>query len=236
MAQAYHMRVQPNYFLERELWSRGVTAVAGVDEVGVGALAGPVVAAAVILAPNGRIEGLADSKLLSSKRRETLFALISEHAVAIAIGQVGVEEVDLLNVYWAAMEARRRAVQALSTAPAHVLVDGKSCIAGCHLAQTPVVDGDARSASIAAASIVAKVTRDSLMTGYGRRYPEYGFERHKGYATAAHVTVLNQLGPLSLHRRSYRPVWSITGLKRQLELWQQSGRVPERPSMLPLFR
>src|SRR6266478_3408114 len=107
--------------------------------------------------------------------------MISERAVAIAIGQVGVEEVDRLNVYWAAMEARRRAVEVLPTIPAHVLVDGKRRIAGCRLAQTPVIHGDARSASIAAASVVAKVTRDSLMTEYGRRYPKYGFERHKGY-------------------------------------------------------
>jgi ribonuclease HII len=140
-----------------------MTAVAGVDEVGGGALAGPVVAAAVILAPDAMVDGLADSKLLTQKRREALFAVISERAFAIGIGQVEVEEVDQLNVYWAAMEARRRAVEALLTPPAHILVDGKRQISGCRISQTAVVGGDALSASIAAASIVAKVTRDSLM-------------------------------------------------------------------------
>jgi ribonuclease HII len=196
------MRVRPSYFLERELWSKGVTAVAGVDEVGVGALAGPVVAAAVILSPHVTVEGLSDSKLLSPKRREALFANISERAVAVAIGQVAVEEVDRLNVYWAAMEARRRAVDALPTSPAHVLVDGHRGISGCRFAQTPVVGGDALSASIAAASIIAKVTRDALTGGYARPYPTYGFERHKGYGTLAHLDVLRRLGatPLTVAR------------------------------------
>jgi ribonuclease HII len=221
-AQAHYMRVWPNYSLERELYGRGVAIVAGVDEVGVGALAGPVVAAAVILAPDVPVDGLADSKLLTPKRRQTVFTLIMELATAIAIGRVEVVEVDRLNVYWAAMEARRRAVEALPIIPAHVLVDGQRRIAGCRLPQTPVVGGDSYSASIAASSIVAKVTRDSLMMEYGRLYPEYGFERHKGYATVAHIAALGRLGPLALHRRSYAPVWSATGLKQQFEFWEQS--------------
>jgi len=145
------MRIRANFAFERELWGRGVAAIAGVDEVGVGAFAGPVVAAAVILAPHTIIDGLADSKLLSPKRREKLFAVISASAVAVAIGIGGteVEEVDRLNIYWAAMEARRRAVEALPTTPAHILVDGKRRIAGCRVSQTAVVDGDALSASIA---------------------------------------------------------------------------------------
>jgi ribonuclease HII len=187
------MRVQPDFALERPLWSAGVMAVADVDEVGVGALAGPVVAAAVILAPDAKIDGLADSKLVTPKRREALFVAIGECAVAIGMGQAEVEEVDRINVYWAAMEARRRAVEALTTIPAHVLVDGKRRITGCRVTQTPVVGGDARSASIAAASIVAKVTRDSLMGEYARLHPEYGFERHKGYATAAHFAALRSV-------------------------------------------
>jgi len=189
----------------------------------VGALAGPVVAAAVILAPDTIIEGLADSKLLTPKRREALFTTIRELAVTFAIGRAEVEEVDRLNVYWAAMEARRRAVEALRIIPAHILVDGKRRIRGCRLAQTPVVDGDALSASIAAASIVAKVTRDALMTEYGGRYPEYGFERHKGYATAFHIAALGRLGASVLHRRSYAPVWGLLGSNQQLELWGQFG-------------
>jgi ribonuclease HII len=181
------MRVRPNFAFERELWGRGVTAIAGVDEVGVGAFAGPVVAAAVILAPHTMIDGLADSKLLSSKLREKLFASISAGAVAIGIGRIDVEEVDRVNVYWAAMEARRRAVEALPKAPAHIRVDGKCWIVGCHVSQTAVVDGDALSASIAAASIVAKVTRDAIMQEYAQFYPAYGFERHKGYGTRPYL-------------------------------------------------
>jgi ribonuclease HII len=200
------MRVRPNYFLEQQFWSRGVAAVAGVDEAGVGALAGPVVAAAVILAPGVTIDGLADSKLLVPKRREMLFAVIRECAVAIATGQVEVEEVDRLNVYWAAMEARRRAVAALPIVPGHVLVDGKRRITGCRLAQTPVIDGDSLSASIAAASIVAKVTRDWLMREYAQLYPGYGFELHKGYGTRVHLDALGRFGPSPLHRRSFGPV------------------------------
>ena len=116
------------------------------------------------------------------------------------------EEVDQLNVYWAAMEARRRAVALLPTIPAHVLIDGKRRIRGCRLAQTPVVDGDALSASIAAASIVAKVTRDALMREYARLYPSHGFERHKGYGTTAHLEALRRFGATPLHRRSFGPV------------------------------
>ena len=183
-----------------------------------GALAGPVIAAAVILAPGTIIKGLADSKLLTAKRREALFAVISECAVAIGVGRSEVEEVDRINVYWAAMKARRRAVEALGVIPDHVLVDGKRRIAGCRLSQTPVVGGDALVSSIAAASIAAKVTRDSLLKEYAQSHPGYGFERHKGYATAAHLDALAQFGPLPLHRCSFEPVW-IAGGARQLALW-----------------
>jgi ribonuclease HII len=223
------MRARPDCHFEQELWRRSLALVAGVDEVGVGALAGPVIAAAVILAPDTIIDGVADSKLLSPKRRQALCAAIREAAIAVGIGQADVEEVDRINVYWAAMEARRRAVEDLAVVPAHVLVDGKRPIAGCRLGQTPVVDGDARSASIAAASIVAKVTRDGLMTEYARACPGYGFERHKGYATAAHLAALTRLGPLSLHRRSCAPVWRAGRLERQLKFWsdlRQKGQQP----------
>jgi ribonuclease HII len=213
------MRVRPDFALERELWGRGVTAVAGVDEVGVGALAGPVIAAAVILAPGTIIKGLADSKLLTAKRRQALFAVIRECAIAIGVGRSEVEEVDRINVYWAAMEARRRAVEALLVTPGHVLVDGKRRIAGCRLSQTPVVGGDALSSSIAAASIVAKVTRDSLMVEYAQLHPVYGFERHKGYGTAGHIQALGRLGPLPLHRSSFTPVWIAGGAQLQLAPW-----------------
>jgi ribonuclease HII len=161
---------------------------------------------------------LADSKALSPKRREELFALINESALAIGVGRTEVEEVDRLNVYWAAMEARRRAVEALDITPSHILVDGKRRIAGCHLSQTPVIGGDALSASIAAASIVAKVLRDSLMTQYAQLHPAYGFESHKGYATADHIDALGRLDPLPLHRCSFAPVWMLTCAQLQLQL------------------
>ncbi len=213
------MRVRADFALERELWGRGVTAIAGVDEVGVGALAGPVIAAAVILAPGMIIKGLADSKLLTAKRREALFAVISECAVAIGLGRSEVEEIDRINVYWAAMEARRRAVEVLQVTSGHVLVDGRRRIAGCRLSQTPVIGGDALCGSIAAASIVAKVTRDSLLREYAQRHPGYGFERHKGYGTAGHLDALGRLGPLPLHRLSFAPVWIAGGAQQQLALW-----------------
>jgi ribonuclease HII len=213
------MRIRPNFAFEQELWGRGVTSVAGVDEVGVGAFAGPVVAAAVILAPRTMIDGLADCKLLSPKRREKLFTAISAAAVEIGIGRTDVEEVDRLNVCWAAMEARRRAVEALPTTPAHILVDGKRRIAGCLVPQTAVVDGDALSASIAAASIVAKVTRDAIMQEYAQFHPGYGFERHKGYGTADHISALTRCGPLPFHRRSFAPVWRAGKVQPQLTLW-----------------
>jgi ribonuclease HII len=171
------------------------------------------------------IDGLADSKLLSSKRREKLFASISAGAVEIGVGRTDVEEVDRLNVYWAAMEARRRAVEALPKAPAHILVDGKRWIAGCHVPQTAVVDGDALSASISAASIVAKVTRDAIMQEYAHVYPEYGFERHKGYGTAEHISVLTRLGPLPFHRWSFAPVWRAGRVQPQLTLWAITDKV-----------
>ena len=193
-----------------------VEAVAGVDEVGVGAWAGPVVDAAVVFASGTVIEGLADSKLLTAKRREALFTVIAERATAIGVGRAEVVEVDQLNVYWAAMVARRRAVEALAVRPGHILVDGKHQIAGCRLSQTPVVEGDARSATIAAASIVAKVTRDAIMREYGANYPVYGFERHKGYGTAEHLAMLARFGPTPLHRCSFAPVALIE--RRQLGL------------------
>ena len=177
--------------------------VAGVDEVGVGALAGPVVAAAVIIAPGLSIKGLADSKLLTAKRRVAFYMVIRECAISIEIGRTEVEEVHRMNVYWAAMEARRRAVEALPVLPRHVLVDGRRRIAGCGVLQTAVIDGDSVCASIAAASIMAKVTRDSLMREYGWAHPEYGFERHKGYGTPADLELLRRLGPTALDRRSF---------------------------------
>ena len=226
------MQSRPGRLFEQDLWQEGVALVAGVDEVGVGAWAGPVIAAAVILPGDASLSGLNDSKLLSAKRRAILFDAIRESAVAIGVGRVEVAEIDLLNVYWAAMLARQRAVEALVPAPAHVLVDGKRRIMGLKLPQTPIVEGDRLHPSISAASIIAKVTRDRLMEELGAVYPGYGFERHKGYGTLVHLTALAQLGPLPVHRHSYLPV--ITAEHRQPDFFAMARQRTPANSIPPL--
>jgi ribonuclease HII len=211
------MRSRPAPLFEQPLRQADTLPVAGVDEVGVGAWAGPVIAAAVVLPHELSPAGLNDSKLLSAKQRAVLFDAIWKCAIAIGVGRVEAAEIDRLNVYWAAMLARRRAVEALALTPVHVLVDGKRRITGVKLPQTPIVEGDRLHPAISAASIIAKVTRDRLMEELGALYPGYGFERHKGYGTPAHLTALTQLGPLPVHRYSYRPV--ITAEHRQREFF-----------------
>ena len=191
--------------LERALWARGVTRVAGVDEVGVGPLAGPLVAAAVILPPECAVRGIDDSKKVPPARREALRVEIEACAIAVGIGIVEVGDVDRLNTYWASIEAMRRAVAALPVAPQQVLIDARH-IPGLAVPQAALVKGDARSYSIAAASIVAKVRRDAMMTALEERYPGYGFARHMGYGTAEHLAALARLGPCPAHRRSFQPV------------------------------
>jgi ribonuclease HII len=211
------MRSRPEPLFKQQLWQANTLPVAGVDEVGVGAWAGPVIAAAVVLPRELSLAGLNDSKLLSAKRRAALFDAIRQCALAIGVGRVEVAEIDRLNVYWAAMLARQRAVEALTLTPVHVLVDGKRRIMGLKLPQTPIVEGDRLHPSISAASIIAKVTCDRLMEELGAVHPGYGFERHKGYGTPEHLTALTQLGPLPIHRRSYLPV--IAAEHRQPELF-----------------
>jgi ribonuclease HII len=211
------MQSRSELLFDQHLWQEGISPVAGVDEVGVGAWAGPVIAAAVILPRDISLEGLNASKLLSAKRRAALFDAIRECAVAIGVGQVEVAEIDRLNVYWAAMLARQRAVEALMLTPVHVLIDSKRRITGLKLPQTPMVESNRPHPSIAAASIIAKVTRDRLMEELGALYPGYGFERHKGYGTPAHLTALAQWGPLPIHRHSYLPV--IVAERRQLDFF-----------------
>ena len=179
--------------------------VAGVDEAGRGPLAGPVVAAAVILNDAAPIAGVADSKTLSASRREVLYAQIAEHAICFGVGLASVEEIDRLNIYHATLLAMQRAVAALVVAPAHVLVDGNAApVLACRV--TTIVQGDRTEPAISAASIIAKVTRDRLMDELDREFPCYGFARHRGYPTAAHVAALNRHGPSPVHRRSFRPV------------------------------
>lgn len=187
---------------ERLLEEVGVWPVAGVDEVGMGPLAGPVVAAAVILPAQPLIEGIDDSKALTRLARERIDAEIRRIAVGIGIGIVGVTEIDELNIYQAGLEAMRRAVAALPLPPRHVLVDGRA-VPGLALQQTAFPKGDGRVYSIAAASIVAKVCRDGMMADLEREHPGYGFAGHAGYATAAHRDAIRRLGPCPAHRRSF---------------------------------
>jgi len=198
---------------ERELWSLGVRQVAGVDEAGRGPLAGPVVASAVVLpeawAHEGlptELEGLNDSKQLTAAQREQFyFALTTRTEVRFGIAWVEAPLVDELNILRATHQAMNEALAQLQPAPGHVLVDGLR-VKTMRLAQTPLVEGDARSYSIAAASVLAKVTRDRFMVEHDSRWPAYGFAAHKGYSTPQHLAALAQHGPCPIHRRSFSPL------------------------------
>lgn len=184
------------------------SALAGVDEVGRGPLAGDVVAAAVILDPQHPIEGLRDSKKLSASRREALALVIREHALAWSIASASVAEIDELNILQASLLAMHRAVKALDPQPEYVLVDGNR-LPRWHYASEPVVRGDDRVPAIAAASILAKVHRDNALIALEAQYPGYGFASHKGYPTAAHLQALQTLGVTPVHRRSFAPVKKV---------------------------
>jgi ribonuclease HII len=194
------------YHYEARAWRTGLARVAGVDEAGRGPLAGPVVAAAVIIAPERRIRGLADSKVLPPERREELFARIIERAVAVGVGIVDHETIDRINILEATRRAMGEALRRLALVPDLVITDFVR-LAGLACPQRNLVDGDARCASVAAASIVAKVTRDRLMLDADRQFPDYGFARHKGYPTPEHLAALDRLGPCALHRRTFSGVW-----------------------------
>lgn len=191
--------------------------VAGVDEAGRGPIAGPVVAACVVLPSDHAIEGIADSKCLTTARRQRLFTLIRDRAVALGIGLASPAEIDRLNILQASLLAMRRAVQRLPFRPALLLIDGNHCLPNYPFPQRAIVDGDATSEVIAAASILAKVVRDRLMEDYDRLYPLYGFARHKGYATPAHLHLLRHHGVSPLHRRSFAPVAELLGLASEEE-------------------
>jgi ribonuclease HII len=192
--------------LERLLWDLGYVRVAGLDEVGLGPWAGPVVAAAVVFPPRARIiAGIDDSKKLAPGRREVLAAEIRAAAAGVSLGVVEVAELDALGVHDAGLEAMRRAVEGLAGAPDYLLVDARR-VPGVEMGQTSFVRGDSFIYSVAAASIVAKVYRDGLMAEMDARYPGYGFAQHMGYGTAAHLAALQRLGPCEIHRRSFAPV------------------------------
>ena len=185
--------------------------IAGVDEVGRGPLAGPVVTAAVILDPRQPVEGLMDSKALSERRREALFDEIKAKAAAWAIGRAEVEEIDELNILHATMLAMQRAVAGLSLAPSLVLIDGNRCPELAYPARA-IVKGDQTEPAICAASILAKVSRDREMVALDRQYPGYGLAKHKGYPTKIHLEALKQQGISPIHRMSFRPVRKAAGL------------------------
>ena len=197
-------RVRARRTIENALRRFGFARVAGVDEVGRGCLAGPVMAGAVILDPGRHIAGLADSKALTGDQRERLYTLITTRAAAWAVVSVEPGEIDRVNIHQATLEAMRQAILALAPLPDAVLVDAFR-VPRLPMAQRAVIGGDRQSAAIAAASIVAKVTRDRLMARLHLDDPRYGFDRHKGYATAAHLAAVAEHGYSAMHRRSFRP-------------------------------
>jgi ribonuclease HII len=214
---------------ETELRAQGFTRIAGVDEAGVGPLAGPVVAGAVVLPRDYKLRELDDSKKLDEATREALAERIKRDAVAWSVGVAEVEEIDRLNIYQAGLLAMRRAVMGLrmqpdDALPDFVLVDART-IPDCPAPQRGIIRGDSLSASIAAASILAKTARDAMMMGLDREYPGYGFASHKGYPTPEHFRALRNLGALPIHRRGFRPVREALGLEpAQALLFQTESR------------
>jgi len=190
---------------EKLAWAAGAKLIAGVDEVGRGSLFGPVVAGAVILEPGYRIRGLRDSKLLDAETREKLAERIKEHAIAYAVAAVDVARIDQLNIYHASLLAMRDAIAQLLPAPDHLLIDAVRVNWECP--QTNIIHGDALSASIAAASIIAKVARDAMVRLWDPVYPQYDLASNKGYRSPKHLAALREYGPTPLHRLSFAPVW-----------------------------
>lgn len=193
--------LSPLHF-ERQAYARGYRAVAGIDEAGRGPLAGPVVAAAVILPDEFNLPGLTDSKQLSEKARERLYPLIREQALAVGIGVARAEEIDRINILQATLRSMQRAVGRLNLSPDFLLIDGNVPVP-VNLPQQTLVKGDSRSLSVAAASVVAKVVRDRIMISLDRLHPGYGLAGHKGYGSAAHLAAIAALGPSPCHRRSF---------------------------------
>jgi ribonuclease HII len=212
---------------ETELWERGLVHVAGVDEAGMAPLAGPVVAGACILPHDYRPRGIDDSKQLDRAERERLAEDIKQHAICWATARAEVEEIDSLNIYHAGILSLLRAVRGLSTVPEHVLVDARK-LPQLGIPHTPIIHGDALSLTIAAASILAKTTRDALMRELDQVHPGYGFSRHKGYPTPEHFEALRRQGACPIHRRSFAPVRQALGLDpAQAELFGPPVAVSE---------
>ena len=213
---------------EKLAWATGAKLVAGVDEVGRGSLFGPVVAAAVILDSSYRIRGLRDSKLLPAERREVLADRIRQRAVACAIAAVDAARIDQINIYHASRLAMREAVSLLNPVADYLLIDAMRV--DCDLPQRAIIHGDALSASIAAASILAKVERDRMISEWDPVFPVYGLRSNKGYSTPKHLTALREHGPSPLHRQSFAPVWNAPVPQEVLKFMLQD---PERTSLEP---
>jgi ribonuclease HII len=206
---------------EKIAWAAGAKLVAGVDEVGRGSLFGPVVAAAVILDPAYRIRGLRDSKLLEAERREELAIRIREHSIAWAVAAVDSARIDQINIYHASRLAMLHAIQQLACVPDHLLVDAVKI--DCEVSQKAIIHGDALSASIAAASILAKVERDRMVAAWDPVFPLYGLASNKGYSTPRHLAALREHGPSPLHRLSFAPVWSAPVPQEVLEFMREDA-------------
>ncbi len=195
-------RLEEMLKIENDLYEKGYKLIAGVDEAGRGPLCGPVVAAAVILPENYKIEGVNDSKKLSEKKREMLYDKIINEAVAVGVGISDVDVIEEVNILNATKMAMKEAISKLSVKPDFVLIDGNQMI-DINIEASTVVSGDAKSESIAAASIIAKVTRDRMLYDYDKVYPEYGFAKHKGYGTKAHIAAIKEYGLTPIHRPSF---------------------------------
>jgi ribonuclease HII len=209
--RAEGQRLRGMMHMENALRSKGIVHVAGVDEAGMSPLAGPVAAAAVILPAGLRIAGINDSKQLDAASREEIAVKIKTRAIAWSIAFAEVEEIDRINIYWAGILAMRRAVEGLRPMPQHLLIDAR-LLKDVALPQDAIIRGDAKCACIAAASILAKTARDTVMRKLDRRYPGYGFAEHKGYPVRFHYSMLSKLGACPVHRRSFAPVRAVLGL------------------------
>lgn len=193
----------PDYEFEKAAVNSGFSCICGVDEAGRGPLAGPVCAAAVILPAGAAIEGLDDSKKLTEKKRERLYDIIKETAVAYSVAYGTLEEIETVNILEATYLAMNRAIEGLTVKPDFALIDGNRVPRGIKISCETIVKGDSKSMSVAAASVLAKVTRDRLMLEYDKKYPEYNFKKHKGYGTKEHTELIKQYGPCEIHRLSF---------------------------------
>ncbi len=211
------------YKFEEELYDEHIELVCGVDEVGRGPLAGPVVVAACIMPPFLRIKGINDSKKLTEKKREELYKIIVKEAIAYNVVFISEKEVDELNIYQATKKGMLEAINGLKVTPEHVLIDAMP-LGELKLPHTSIIHGDALSASIAAASILAKVERDHFMEKMDVKYPNYGFKRHKGYCTKAHLEALEKYGPCKIHRKTFAPVSKYFTKQLSLDLFGEDSK------------